>query len=97
MAMVIRETLGAAANLDIKVLATDIDTNVLEHAREGVYVDDHVEPVSAARRKRSFTPAATAGSTGRQRFPHARYPVGNAVHEHRRSGRLHPLDVLRHR
>ena len=62
MAMVIRETLGAAANLDIKVLATDIDTNVLEHAREGVYVDDHVEPVSAARRKRFFTPAATAGS-----------------------------------
>lgn len=62
MAMVIREALGAAAGIDIKVLATDIDTNVLAHAREGVYLDDHVEPVSAARRKRFFTPAATAGS-----------------------------------
>jgi len=62
MAMVIRETLGAAAGIDIKVLATDIDTNVLKHAREGVYIDDHVEPVSAARRKRFFTPAAEPGS-----------------------------------
>jgi chemotaxis protein methyltransferase CheR len=54
LAMVVREVLGGRADLDIKILATDIDTQVLAHARAGVYEDDRVTPVAAPRRKRFF-------------------------------------------
>jgi chemotaxis protein methyltransferase CheR len=39
---------------DVKILATDIDSDVLATAVEGVYSEDKVEKVDAARRKRFF-------------------------------------------
>jgi len=46
IAMTIRDALGACDGIDVKVLATDIDTEVLARATAGVYTDDHVEPLS---------------------------------------------------
>jgi chemotaxis protein methyltransferase CheR len=54
LAMIVRETLGACVGMDVKILATDIDTQVLAHARAGVYGEDQVAPISPARRKRFF-------------------------------------------
>ncbi len=40
---------------DIKVLATDISTTILERAREGVYSEEGIEPVSTMQRNRYLT------------------------------------------
>jgi len=55
IAMTIRETLGACAGLDIKVLATDIDTDILEAAAAGSYSPEQVAPVGRERLQRFFT------------------------------------------
>ena len=55
LAMVVREALGDADGVDIKILATDIDTQVLTHARAGIYGDDQVEPLSRTRLQRFFS------------------------------------------
>ncbi|HJX17666.1 MAG TPA: protein-glutamate O-methyltransferase [Acidiferrobacterales bacterium] len=47
LAMTVREAFVDAPDWDIKILATDIDTRVLSHAREGIYTAEqatHVEP-----------------------------------------------------
>jgi chemotaxis protein methyltransferase CheR len=67
IAMVVREVFGDRPGLDIKILATDIDTQVLAHARAGIYTDDNVEPVTMARRKRFFS-RGTGANAGRWRI-----------------------------
>jgi len=52
LAMVVRELIGERSGVDVKILATDIDTQVLAHARAGIYTADQIEPVSPQRRKR---------------------------------------------
>ena len=54
LAMIVREFFDSRPGYDVKILATDIDTDVLAKARAGVYGDDSVEPVSVARKKRFF-------------------------------------------
>jgi chemotaxis protein methyltransferase CheR len=46
-----------AANHDVKILATDIDRNVLATAEAGVYAENLLEEVSADMRRRFFEPA----------------------------------------
>lgn len=67
MAITIREALGACAGLDVKVLATDIDTKVLAHASAGVYESENVKPVTAPRLKTYFTRGSGANE-GRYRI-----------------------------
>lgn len=54
LAMTIRETLHDAQGWDIRILATDIDSDVLQRATRGVYADDRVQGIAAERRSRFF-------------------------------------------
>jgi chemotaxis protein methyltransferase CheR len=46
IAMTVREVLGENPRVDLKILATDLDSEVLNRARNGVYGADHVKGVS---------------------------------------------------
>ncbi len=52
--MVALETLGHLRGWDIRILATDIDANVLDQARRGFYSGESLEKVPAARLLRWF-------------------------------------------
>jgi chemotaxis protein methyltransferase CheR len=52
IALTILEMLPDAANYDIRILASDIDPNVVATGRAGVYSDEAVQPVPAAMRDR---------------------------------------------
>jgi len=58
IAMVVREALGDLAGWDLRILATDVDSNVLAHAAAGVYEAERFERIEAARRDRWFSPVA---------------------------------------
>ena len=65
LAMVLRENAppaSAAGAWDIKVLATDLDTDVLAHARDGIYPAERVEKIAPARLKRFFTRSRAGGT-----------------------------------
>ena len=64
MAIAILTAMPDAASHDIKILATDIDTNVIEEAQGGVYDENIVAGVPRAERSRFFTPVRNSG--GRQ-------------------------------
>ncbi len=55
MAMTIADALRDKGTWDVRLLASDIDTNVLETAQEGIYTAKVVEPVSLALRERYMT------------------------------------------
>lgn len=57
IALSLLSVLPDAANLDVKLLATDIDPNVLARARKGTYPDGSVTEIPAALRKRYVTKA----------------------------------------
>lgn len=50
MAITVLAALPEAAELDVKILATDIDPRILDEAREGAYSDDAIQPVPPALR-----------------------------------------------
>src|SRR5690606_2934 len=52
IALTVLEVLPEAANLDVRILATDIDPNVVATGRGAVYSDEAVQPVPAALRDR---------------------------------------------
>ena len=56
IAMVLRE--AQLTGWDAKLLATDLDSNVLAHGAAGVYTADRFSTVSQARLKRWFSPVA---------------------------------------
>ena len=45
LAMVWSEIKNKPINVDFKILATDLDTNVLEKCRKGIYVEEKLKPV----------------------------------------------------
>jgi chemotaxis protein methyltransferase CheR len=49
IAITVREALPEANRHDIKILATDLDSDVLSRGRKGVYADDRVKEMSQAR------------------------------------------------
>lgn len=61
IAIVLRETLGHLRNWDVRVLATDIDSNVVSHAADGIYSADRLKGVSVARRQRWFRQHPSGG------------------------------------
>jgi len=54
IAMTLCESIPNIDNWDVKILATDIDTNVLARASEGIYKKDKINGISAARLKKWF-------------------------------------------
>lgn len=54
IAMTILEAVPDVQRWDIRILATDLDSNVLEHARRGVYSEDRLRYLGAAPRERFF-------------------------------------------
>lgn len=53
IAMIVRETLPSVG-WDVKILATDLDSNVLATGQRGIYDWDRVKDLSEARRRRWF-------------------------------------------
>jgi chemotaxis protein methyltransferase CheR len=56
IAMSVLEAVPDIDRWDIKILATDLDSDVLEKARRGVYTADRLQTLSAERRERFFEP-----------------------------------------
>jgi len=54
LAMVVAESFLAESGWDVKILATDIDSDVLARAAEGVYSDERVGRIGGDRLKRHF-------------------------------------------
>lgn len=64
IAMVVRETVPD--DWDVKILATDLDTNVVNHGATGVYDEQRVDGLPAALLKRWFR-RGTGGNAGKVR------------------------------
>ena len=54
IAIVLRECIPNIEDWDIKILATDIDANVIAAGQEGVYREDRIDGLSEQRKKRWF-------------------------------------------
>ncbi len=52
IAMVVREFFKAHPNWDVKILATDLDTNVLQTASEGLYSLEKINGISDGRKRK---------------------------------------------
>ena len=56
IAMSVLEAVPDIERWDIRILATDLDSDVLEKARRGVYTAERLQTLSAERRERFFEP-----------------------------------------
>jgi chemotaxis protein methyltransferase CheR len=63
IAMTILEALPDIHRWDIRILATDLDLNVLSHARRGIYTADRLRTLGDAPRERFFKHLAGAKAT----------------------------------
>jgi len=54
IAMMLRESIPRDKDWDIKILASDLDSNVLEHAKRGVYDEERIEALPKGRVKTWF-------------------------------------------
>jgi len=54
MAITVLDTLGRARSWDVRILASDIDTDILATAAAGVYAEERVEAVPVELRQRYF-------------------------------------------
>ena len=61
IAIVLREAWERLRTWDVRVLATDIDSNVVAKASNGIYKADRLEGIPASRRQRWFVPATGGG------------------------------------
>ena len=60
IAMTVLEAMGDTRGWDLRILATDLDSDVLGKASRGVYLADRIRALPAERRQRFFTPVAGA-------------------------------------
>jgi chemotaxis protein methyltransferase CheR len=56
LAMTLAESLGRFRGWDVRILATDLDSEVLKHAQAGRYRSDRLSSVPVARRDKWFAP-----------------------------------------
>jgi chemotaxis protein methyltransferase CheR len=62
IAMVLRECIPDIDSWDAKILATDLDSDILAVARQGIYPVDQVNDISPERRKRWFQSGSGANA-----------------------------------
>ncbi|WP_298283859.1 protein-glutamate O-methyltransferase CheR [Acidocella sp.] len=82
MALTLLEAMPDAARLDVRILATDIDPNMLREGEDGIYEDGLLEGVPPAMRRAHFT-----------RQPDGRWRVSEEV---RRLVRFRRLNLIGH-
>ncbi len=92
IAMTLCESAAALRGIDVKVLATDLDSNVLAHAKAGIYEESRFEKMAPARRDQFFAPAGA----GRWRVKdnvrsHITFNQLNLMHQWPMRG---PLDII---
>ncbi|HPC94435.1 MAG TPA: protein-glutamate O-methyltransferase CheR [Sedimentisphaerales bacterium] len=73
IALTLLETLGGKGHWDVKLLATDVSTRVLERAQAGVYDRERIEPIPLPLRKKYLIARREGGKE--------RYEVGPALRE----------------
>lgn len=78
IAMVLDSFASGRGDLDYGILATDIDTEVLEAARRGIYPADMLEPVSASLRRDYVHMSRDPGRREARIHPRLRSAVGFA-------------------
>ena len=54
IAMTVRENMPSGQDWDIRILATDLDTNVLASAERGIYTEERLQNIPQGRRRRWF-------------------------------------------
>jgi chemotaxis protein methyltransferase CheR len=72
LAMTIRETLTDASRWDIRILATDLDSDVLGRGQRGIYAADRVRDMSPARMSRFFRETTLNGQPAYAAAPELR-------------------------
>lgn len=60
IAMTLKENMPPGNNWDVKLLATDLDTNVVDKAKSGIYTEERVADIEAKRLKKWFTKGSGA-------------------------------------
>ena len=95
IAMIICETVKDLKKWDIKILATDLDTNILEIGRRGIYNQDRIKGINAQRLGRFFRATNDGKTTCYEAQPELKNLITfkqiNLTHELPMSG---PLDVI---
>jgi chemotaxis protein methyltransferase CheR len=95
IAMTVHETVEDLRRWDIRVLATDLDSDVLNRAQRGLYGADRVQGFDARRLERFFTPTEDKRATSYQVNPEVAELITfkqlNLMHELPMKG---PLDVI---
>jgi len=94
MAMVMEELSESEGGIDYAILATDLSTDVLQSARNGIYTDEMVSPVPAELKRKYVMTAKVPGKRevritprlrskigfGRMNLMDEKYQVGDAMH-----------------
>ncbi len=95
IAMMICETIKDLKKWDVKILATDLDTNILEIGRRGLYHQDRVKGLNPQRLARFFRETKDGNTTSFEVLPELKNLITfkqiNLTHELPMSG---PLDVI---
>ncbi len=95
IALLLHDALAkSAANIDAKILATDIDTDVIQFAKTGVYANADVANIPERLRNRHFLPA-TPNENSHTAAPHLRQLiVFKALNLHGAWPMSMPFDVI---
>ena len=88
IAMTVIETIEDLARWDIRILATDLDSEVLARAESGLYPADRVRSIEPARLERFFTPELSRGATAYRVRPQLK-----ALVTFRQLNLMHPLPM----
>jgi chemotaxis protein methyltransferase CheR len=95
IAMTVAESISDLRRWDIRILATDLDSEVLERAQRGVYTPDRVQGLAPARLERFFDQAADKRNPAVRVNPEIAQLITfkqlNLMHELPMKG---PLDVI---